>query len=52
MARIFAEHMGKRLGQQFVVENRAGAGGITGLNVLTKATPDGHAVGVATTGVK
>ncbi len=41
---------GKRLGQQFVVENRAGAGGVTGLNVLTKAAPDGHTVGVATTG--
>jgi tripartite-type tricarboxylate transporter receptor subunit TctC len=50
MARIFAEHMGKRLGQQFVVENRAGAGGVTGLNVLTKAAPDGHTVGVAPTG--
>lgn len=50
MARIFAEQMGKRLGQQFVVENRAGAGGVTGLNVLTKAAPDGHTVGVATTG--
>lgn len=50
MARIFAEQMGKRLGQQFVVENRAGAGGVTGLNVLTKAAPDGHTVGVATAG--
>lgn len=50
MARIFSDQLGKRLGQQFVVENRAGAGGVTGLNVMTKAAADGYTVGVATTG--
>jgi tripartite-type tricarboxylate transporter receptor subunit TctC len=50
MARIFAEHLGKRLGQQFVVENKAGAGGVTGLNAAAKAAPDGYTVAVATSG--
>jgi tripartite-type tricarboxylate transporter receptor subunit TctC len=50
MARIFSEHLTRRLGQQFVVENRPGAGGVTGLAALTRAVPDGYTVGVATSG--
>jgi tripartite-type tricarboxylate transporter receptor subunit TctC len=50
MARIFSEHLGKRLGQNFIVENRAGAGGVTGLNAAAKAAPDGYTVAVATSG--
>jgi tripartite-type tricarboxylate transporter receptor subunit TctC len=50
MARIFAEHLGKRLGQQFVIENKAGAGGVTGLNAAAKAAPDGYTIAVATSG--
>jgi putative tricarboxylic transport membrane protein len=50
MARIFAEHLSKRLGQQFVVENRAGAGGVTGLAAMTKAAPDGYTIAVGTSG--
>jgi len=50
MARIFSEHLSKRLGQQFVVENRAGAGGITGLNAMAKAAADGYTVAVGTSG--
>lgn len=50
MARIFAEHLGKRLGQQFVVENRAGAGGVTGLAAALKAAPDGYTIAVGTSG--
>jgi putative tricarboxylic transport membrane protein len=50
MARIFSEHLSKRLGQQFVVENRVGAGGITGLNAAAKAAPDGYTIAVATSG--
>ena len=30
LARLLTQHMGKALGQQFVIENRAGAGGIIG----------------------
>jgi tripartite-type tricarboxylate transporter receptor subunit TctC len=50
MARIFAEHLGKRLGQNFIIENRAGAGGVTGLNAAAKAAPDGYTIAVATSG--
>jgi tripartite-type tricarboxylate transporter receptor subunit TctC len=50
MARIFSDHLTKRLGQQFVVENRAGGGGVTGLHSMTRAEPDGYTVAVATSG--
>src|SRR5262245_19150173 len=50
MARIFSEHLSKRLGQQFVVENRVGAGGVTGLNTAAKAAPDGYTIAVGTSG--
>lgn len=50
MARVFSEHLSKRLGQQFVVENRAGAGGVTGINAASKAAPDGYTIGVGTSG--
>jgi len=50
MARIFADQLTKRLGQQFVVENRAGAGGVNGLHALTRAAPDGYSIAVATSG--
>ena len=50
MARIFSDHLTKRLGQQFVVENKAGGGGVTGLHALTRAEPDGYTVAVATSG--
>jgi tripartite-type tricarboxylate transporter receptor subunit TctC len=41
-ARATADEMGKRLGQQFVVENRAGAGGLIGAEVVANATPNGY----------
>jgi tripartite-type tricarboxylate transporter receptor subunit TctC len=50
MARLFADRLSAKLGQQFVVENRAGAGGSTGLAALAKSAPDGYTIGVGTTG--
>ena len=48
VARIVAPAMGSALGQQVLVENKAGGGGSIGALEMIKATPDGHVLGVAT----
>ena len=42
VARVVAEDMGRRTGQNWVVENRPGAGGIIGTDATAKAAPDGY----------
>ena len=44
IARIMADYFSKALGQQFVVENVAGAGGTTGTTRLAQAAPDGYTI--------
>ena len=44
IARIVGEYFSKSLGQQFIVENIAGAGGTTGITRGAQAKPDGHTV--------
>jgi tripartite-type tricarboxylate transporter receptor subunit TctC len=44
MARIVAEGLSTRLHQQVVVENKAGAGGNLGADLVAKAAPDGHSL--------
>ncbi len=44
MARVVMEQVGKQLGQTAVVENRPGAGGTTGANMVAKSAPDGYTV--------
>ncbi|ADU98118.1 tripartite tricarboxylate transporter substrate binding protein [Alicycliphilus denitrificans] len=46
MGRTAAKAMGDRLGQQFVVENKAGAGGNIGTDAVAKAAPDGYTIGL------
>jgi tripartite-type tricarboxylate transporter receptor subunit TctC len=48
VARIVSERMGAALGQQVVVENKAGGGGSIGALEVIKATADGHVLGMAT----
>jgi tripartite-type tricarboxylate transporter receptor subunit TctC len=40
--RLLAERMGRRIGQNIVVENRAGAGGTVGAASVVRADPDGY----------
>lgn len=42
IARLYAHHLERRLGQSFVVENRTGAGGRIGTEVAVRAAPDGY----------
>ena len=42
LARIVAEHLSASLKQQFVVENRTGAGGMIGVQALASSAPDGY----------
>ena len=47
MGRTAAKVLGDKLGQRFVVENKAGAGGNIGTDAVAKATPDGYTIGVS-----
>jgi tripartite-type tricarboxylate transporter receptor subunit TctC len=42
LARLMGQWLSQRLGQQFVIENRPGAGGNIGAETVTKAAPDGY----------
>jgi tripartite-type tricarboxylate transporter receptor subunit TctC len=46
--RIMQQKLGPRLGQQIVVDNRSGASGDIGSDILAKAAPDGYNFGIAT----
>jgi tripartite-type tricarboxylate transporter receptor subunit TctC len=42
VARITADYIGRKTGQQVIVENRSGAGGNVGTDAVAKAEPDGY----------
>jgi putative tricarboxylic transport membrane protein len=49
LSRIIAAKLGEALGQQVVVDNRAGAGGVIGMEIAKAANPDGYTLISATT---
>jgi tripartite-type tricarboxylate transporter receptor subunit TctC len=49
VARVVAQSLSEQLGQQFVVENKLGAGGNIGAAELARAAPDGSTIGMITT---
>jgi tripartite-type tricarboxylate transporter receptor subunit TctC len=50
LARLVAEKLGAAYGQQVVADNRPGANGIIGTELVAKATPDGYTLLSASTG--
>ena len=50
LARAIAPELGKAFGQSFVVENRAGAGGNVGADIVAKASADGYTLLMGTVG--
>ena len=49
LGRLIAQRLGESLGQQVVVENRAGASGIIGVEVAVKSPPDGYTILISQT---
>jgi tripartite-type tricarboxylate transporter receptor subunit TctC len=50
IARIVGPKLTERLGQPVIVENRPGAGGVVGLDLISKAQPDGYTIGIGVSG--
>ena len=50
-ARVLSPGLGQALGQSFVVENRAGAGGTIGTDAVAKSSPDGYTLLVASSSI-
>ena len=44
IARVVMEQVGRQLGQNIIIENRPGAGGTIGANMVAKAAPDGYTI--------
>lgn len=47
IARLIADYLKLKLGHNFIVENKPGASGMIGTDVVAKAEPDGYTIGVS-----
>src|SRR6478752_1901354 len=47
VARLIADHLQKKLGQTFLIDNKPGASGNIGTDAVAKAAPDGTTIGVS-----
>jgi tripartite-type tricarboxylate transporter receptor subunit TctC len=50
IVRLLGDKLKDRWGQPVVVENKAGAGGMLGMDIVAKAAPDGHTMGIGFNG--
>ena len=50
MARAIQPHLERQLGQPIVIENRSGAGGVTGTESVARSASDGYTIGIAGAG--
>jgi tripartite-type tricarboxylate transporter receptor subunit TctC len=50
MARAIEPYLERRLGQPIVIENRTGAGGVTGIEAVARSAPDGYTIGIGAAG--
>ena len=48
--RVIGERLAASIGQPVVIENRSGAGGVTGVAAIAKAEPDGYTIGIGSSG--
>lgn len=49
-ARAVGQKMQELLGQPVILDNRSGAGGVTGIEAVAKAEPDGYTIGIGSAG--
>ena len=47
IARVVGAELNKQMGQSIVIDNRAGANGVIGMQLMAKAAPDGYTIGYA-----
>ena len=50
IARVIANAMAEQIGQSVIIDNRGGAGGVTGTDIVAKSPPDGHTLALTSAG--
>lgn len=50
IGRSFAQKMSELLGQPVIIDNRSGAGGVTGIEAVVRSDPDGYTIGIGSAG--